>query len=178
MSLSVSIRLSVSACMRTALRGERRAPRHVLLRASEQRAPWYTQDTRRTLGRAGHGAGPWHSETVTWTHYSHGLVMRLAYSLLYVTCLVIKAHVIKVTCLVIKALRVSCYAPSHGLVMPRPCAMSCCMPCQRCCACLVIRRKMRLYKVAHDSNLNMNEMGGCWGGLVPGLVIPCSGYLR
>ncbi len=30
-----------------------------------------------------------------------------------------------------------------------------------------------LYKVAHGSNLDMNEMGGCWGGLVPGLVIPC-----
>jgi hypothetical protein len=29
------------------------------------------------------------------------------------------------------------------------------------------------YKVAHDSNLD--EMGGCWGGLVPGLVIPRSG---
>jgi hypothetical protein len=31
-----------------------------------------------------------------------------------------------------------------------------------------------LYKVTHDKNLDMNEMGGCWGGLVPGLDPPCS----
>ncbi len=32
-------------------------------------------------------------------------------------------------------------------------------------------------KVAHDSNLDMNEMGGCWRGLVPGPVPPCSGQV-
>jgi hypothetical protein len=41
------------------------------------------------------------------------------------------------------------------------------------------RRRMRTprvritpNKVARDSNLDINEMGGGWGGLVPGLVDP------